>query len=96
MSDQIQVAYKSQASPDHPHIHWLELHADGILHECAVLKRDANGSLLYFQINHLDQIDKTRLVSLLMDRNARTTELWDIAANKTLGNGVNALAYFHQ
>jgi hypothetical protein len=31
-----------------------------------------------------------------MDRNSRSFELYDLMAQKTLGNGMNALAYFHQ
>ena len=91
-----QVSYRVEKSRDYHHIFWIELYGDGILHECAVLKRDGNGSVFFFQTNHLDEIDKKRLASLLMDRNAATVELWDIAANRTLGNGVNALVYFHQ
>lgn len=90
------VSYKHQNSPQFPHIEWLELNGDGILYECAVMKRDDNGSVLFFKTNDLDEIDKRRLAGILMDRNAHNFELWDLMAQKTLGNGVNALAYFHQ
>lgn len=90
------VSYTIRNSPEYPHIKWIELYGDGILHECAVLKADPTGNIFYFQINHLDEIDKRRLAGILMDRNARQFELWDLMANKTLGNGVNALQYFHQ
>lgn len=93
---EITYAYRFRNSPDYPHVKWIELNNDGVLHECAVLKEDSIGNLFYFQINHLDEIDKRRLAGILMDRNARTMELWDIMVNKTLGNGVNALQYFHQ
>lgn len=83
-------------SPQHPHVEWIELNDDGILHECAVLKEDPQGNKLYFPVNHLDEIDRKRLAGILMDRNARNFELWDLMAQKTLGNGMNALAYFHQ
>lgn len=75
---------------------WLELHSDGLLHECAVLKRDNMGNLFYFPVNALDDIDRRRLAQLLADRNARNFELWDLMSQKTLGNGMNSLAYFHQ
>lgn len=92
-----QVAYKAQKSPQYAHIEWLELNlGDGILHECAVMKRDAYGNVLFFKTNDLDEIDKKRLAGILMDRNARSFELWDLMMNKTLGNGVNALTYFNQ
>jgi hypothetical protein len=91
------VSYKVQKAPNSlPHIEWIELHNDGILHECAIMKRDASGNVLFFKTNDLDEIDKKRLAGILMDRNARTFELWDLMANKTLGNGVNALTYFNQ
>lgn len=92
----VAVQYKSTKSREYPHIEWLELHADGILHECAVMKRDASGNVLFFKTNDLDEIDKRRLAGVLMDRNSRNFELWDLMANKTLGNGVNALVYFNQ
>jgi hypothetical protein len=90
------VSYKVQKSPEYPHIEWIEIHGDGIMHECAVMKRTHDGSVLFFKTNDLDQIDKRRLAGILMDRNARSFELWDLMANKTLGNGVNALVYFSQ
>jgi hypothetical protein len=92
----IQVTYKSQKSNEYAHIEWLELNSDGILHECAIMNRDGNGNVLFFKTNDLDEIDKRRLAGVLMDRNAKTFALWDLMAQKTLGNGMNALAYFHQ
>ncbi|MGZ8924401.1 MAG: hypothetical protein ACXW2E_00825 [Nitrososphaeraceae archaeon] len=90
------VAYRQQPSKQFPHIEWLELNGDGILHECAIMKRDPTGSLLFFKTNDLDDTDKKRLASILVDRNARSFELWDLMSQKTLGNGMNALSYFHQ
>lgn len=92
----IPVSYRAQKSPQYPHIEWLELYGDGILHECAVMKRTVDGSVLFFRTNELDSIDRRRLSGILMDRNARNMELWDLMANKTLGNGVNAMQYFSQ
>ena len=79
-----------------PHVEWIELHADGVLHECAVMKKDRRGNIYFFELNALDSIDKRRLMMILADRNAKTFELWDIMSQKTLGNGVNALTYFNQ
>ncbi len=90
------VTYFREQSREHPHIEWIDLHNDGILHECAILKRDRFGNILYFRTNDLDDIDKRRLVEILRDRNARNFELWDLMSQRTLGNGCNALAYFHQ
>ncbi|PPD55734.1 MAG: hypothetical protein CTY12_00310 [Methylotenera sp.] len=91
-----EVTYKHETSREYPHIEWLELNADGILHECAIMRRDPTGNVLFFKTNDLDEIDKRRLAGILMDRNARSFELWDLMAQKTLGNGMNALSYFHQ
>ena len=88
--------YQVRKSAEFPHIEWIELNNDGILHECAVMKRDAQGNVLFFKTNDLDSIDKRRLSGILADRNARNFELYDLMANKTLGNGVNALIYFSQ
>ena len=96
MAEKTLVAYKSQKSKEYAHIEWLELHGDGILHECAIMNRDANGNVLFFKTNDLDEVDKRRLAGILMDRNSRNFALWDLMAQKTLGNGMNALAYFHQ
>jgi hypothetical protein len=91
-----QVQYRIEASRDYPHIAWIDLHKDGVLHECAILKQNGDGNILFFQVNSLDEIDRRRLAGILADRNASNFELWDLMAQKTLGNGVNALAYFHQ
>lgn len=90
------VTYRSQKSTQHPHIEWIELNNDGMLHECAVMRRDGFGNVYYFKTNNLDNIDKQRLAAILADRNANNFELWDLMSHRTLGNGVNALAYFHQ
>lgn len=92
----VETTYKHQPSQEYPHIEWLELYSDGIMHECAVMKRDRTGNVMFIRTNDLDAIDKRRLAGILMDRNARNFELWDLMANKTLGNGMNALAYFNQ
>lgn len=91
-----EVAYKIQPSQQYPHIEWIELYNDGILHECAVMKRDRYGNVFFFKTNELDDIDKRRLASILADRNAYNFELYDLMSQRTLGNGVNALTYFHQ
>jgi hypothetical protein len=52
--------------------------------------------VFFFKTNNLDSIDRQRLAGILADRNARSFELWDLMSQRTLGNGMNALAYFHQ
>lgn len=79
-----------------PHIKWLELKKDGIMHECAVMKKDEHGNVYYFELGKIDLIDKQRIARILMNRNADRMELWDLMSSTTLNNGVNALTYFHQ
>jgi hypothetical protein len=77
------------------HVDWMELE-DGVLTECAILRRLGNGDVYYFPIQSLDMIDKQRLRNIVMNRNAGLYELWDLMSQITLGNGVNALLYFNQ
>lgn len=79
-----------------PHVEWLDLHSDGNLHEVAVVKRDQYGNIYFIQLRELDIIDKRRLAGILTNRNAPNMELYELLSQITLGNGVNALEYFHQ
>lgn len=79
-----------------PHVHWLDLNQDGTMVECAILKRDNMNNITYIQLDRLDNIDKNRLVKILSSRNVEQMELWDAMSTVTLGNGQNALKYFHQ
>ena len=79
-----------------PHTEWLDLKGNGVLVECAILKRDDRGNRHFITIPDLDDIDKRRLVSILNNRNVNNFELWDLMSQITLNNGVNALQYFHQ
>jgi hypothetical protein len=90
------MAVKTLPSREFPHVEWIDLRDDGTLHECAIMKRDANGNIYFFEIHSLDDIDKRRLFKVITNRNAHMYELWDLMSQVTLGNGVNALEYFHQ
>jgi hypothetical protein len=79
-----------------PHIQWLDLHDDGTLVECAIMRTDVNKNIYFIQVDKLDSIDKQRLVKILTSRNVDSMELWDAMSSVTLGNGLNALKYFHQ
>ncbi len=78
-----------------PHIGWLDLEGEGILTEVAILSNNNTG-VSFIRLNVLDQIDKQRLFKVISNRNANMYELWDLMSNLTLGNGANALEYFHQ
>lgn len=79
-----------------PHLRWLDLKGDGILVECAIMKTDANGNIYFFKVDPLDGVDKKRLRDILTSRNATMFPLWDLMRQNRLGNGINALDYFHQ
>lgn len=83
-------------SNTYPHVYWVDLNGDGLAKEVAVIKRDRVGNLYFIQLNKLDEIDLNRMFNILRNRNASHFELWDLMAQVTLGNGVNALKYFHQ
>jgi len=80
----------------YPHIEWINLNNEGTLTECAVMKRDTLGNTFFIKLDALDAIDKNRLFKIVTNRNAEVYELWDLMSNVTLGNGINALTYFHQ
>jgi hypothetical protein len=83
--------------PGHlPHIKWIDLAANGVLVECAIMSEDAQGNLTFIQVNSLDAVDRRRLLKIITSRNATQFPLWDLLSNITLNNGVNALTYFHQ
>jgi hypothetical protein len=84
------------AKSKYPHIEWADLNNEGTLTEVAVMRRDAIGNMYFVRLDVLDEIDKKRLFKIVTNRNAELYELWDLMSNVTLGNGVNALTYFHQ
>ncbi len=88
---------QQQAPRGFPHIEVMDLYNDGIAYEIAVIKRDpTNGDVFFIRIDHLDDIDRGRLRKILSKRDANKYELWDLLSNETLGNGQNALDFFHQ
>lgn len=80
----------------YPHVEWIDLYGDGTLHECAVVKRDGAGNTFFIRLRELDLVDKRRVLKVLTGRNATNFALWDLLYQTTLGNGMNALTYFHQ
>ncbi len=80
-----------------PHVEWVDLHANGVAIEVIVMKRDKRNNDLYFiKTEDLDQIDRNRISAILRKRDADRYELWDLLDNTILGNGENALDFFHQ
>lgn len=80
-----------------PHVEWIDLEDNGVAVECIVVKRDQrNGDLYFIKTEELDQIDRERITNILRKRDAARYELWDLLDGTTLGNGENALEFFHQ
>lgn len=96
MATSIPAADRKTKKTNIPHIEWVDLYGDGVMHEVAVIKREGGGNTHFMKISDLDQIDKQRLKKILGARNINTLPLWDIMNESTLGNGMNALEYFHQ
>lgn len=80
----------------YPHIEWVDINADGTMVECAIMKKDEEGNIFFLPLTALDDIDRSRLANIVTNRNANNFELWDLMSQQTLGNGINALNYFHQ
>lgn len=80
----------------YPHVEWIDLYNNGQLHEVAVVKRDQIGNIYFIALRELDIVDKRRIAGILSNRNAASVELYELLSQITLGNGVNALEYFHQ
>lgn len=89
------MASVSVVKGKYPHLGWVDIEGNGVVTEVAVLKNGPQG-LFFIRINKLDMIDKQRLFKIVTNRNAGLYELWDLMSNITLGNGANALEYFHQ
>jgi hypothetical protein len=80
----------------YPHVEWLDLEDSGVLTECAIMKKDGNNNIHFFQVASLDSIDKVRLRNVLVSRNSTKFPLWQLMEDVTLNNGINCLTYFHQ
>lgn len=78
------------------HTEWIDLQKNGTLIECAVVRKDEQGNIYFFELNKLDAIDRQRIFNIITKRHAGQFQLWDLLAQHTLGNGMNALDYFHQ
>jgi hypothetical protein len=78
-------------------LEWVDLENNGVVVECAILKRFPNGDIAFFPLSALDMIDKQRLRNILIHRSVSMyNELWSLLEQQTLGNGMNALLYFNQ
>jgi hypothetical protein len=77
------------------HVRFLKVGKSTMAEEVLILAEDAN-NVYFIRTNELDEIDRIRMASILDKRNASHYPLWDLLDQTTLGNGKNALEYFHQ
>jgi hypothetical protein len=89
------MAITIKADAQHKHVYWMDLEQNGTLVACVILKKDET-SIAFIEIDELDVIDKNRIFKLINGRDSDKYECWDLFSVQTLGNGVNALEYFHQ
>ncbi len=87
---------ESRKSTRFNHVEWMDLNNNGTLTEVAVVKKDGQGNVYFFELNKLDAIDRQRLFNIITKMHSDKFELWDALSQHTLGNGMNALNYFHQ
>jgi hypothetical protein len=78
------------------HVFLVDINDNGQLREVAVIKEEANGSLIYVDVASLDIIDKGRLKKLVTSMHADKYPLWELMSLERLSNGMNGLDYFHQ
>ena len=86
-----------QKHPELPHVGYVDLDDNHVAVEVVVMKQDkSNGDLYYIKTEDMDAIDRRRLETILKKRDATKYPLWDLLDNTVLGNGENALEFFHQ
>ena len=64
--------------------------------EVVVMKTWEDGTIYFIDPEHLDTIDKKRLLRALQRANRSKVELWTVLKDTQLSNGANGLDYFHQ
>lgn len=78
------------------HVGKIDLGNNGTLIECAIVKQDNLGNVYFIRLDHLDDVDLRRIHKIVTGRNAPKSTLYDLMHENVLGNGINALHYFHQ
>ena len=64
--------------------------------EVIVMKTWEDGTVYFINPDHLDTIDRKRLLRALQRANKSEVELWTVLKETSLSNGSNGLDYFHQ
>lgn len=79
-----------------PHTGWIDLTGKGVWEEVAIMSIDKGGSVHFFPVSALDRVDRQRFFNIVTSRTASSFPLYELCAQQTLGNGINALTYFQQ
>lgn len=91
------LPYYFEWSRQFPHIAAADLFGNNIANEIAVMAIDnRNGDLFFIRLDYLDPIDIKRLRQIILKRDSTRYPLWDLMAQTTLANGMNALEFFEQ
>ena len=64
--------------------------------EVIVMKKWNDGTIYFIDPNHLDAIDRKRMLRALGRANKVGVELWTVLKDTSLSNGANGLDFFHQ
>ena len=78
-----------------PHIFLCDVDDSGLLKEVMVVKKFADGSIYYIEIDPLHNIDKGRIKKIVSSQHADKYEAWELLSQSRLSNGMNALDFFH-
>ena len=85
------------AKAQYQHVRSVDLTGNGVAKEILVMNEDlSNGDIYFIPVEHLDEIDRARVLTMLRHRDAASCPLWEVMSNTTLKNGQNALIFFHQ
>lgn len=77
------------------HVFLCDVHDSGLLREIILLKQAKDGTIYYIDVAPLHPIDKSRFKQILSSQHADKYEAWELFAQMTLNNGMNALDYAH-
>lgn len=78
-----------------PHIFLCDIDDSGLLKEILLVKKFADGSIYYVEIDPLHMIDKGRIKKIVTSQHADKYEAWELLSQSKLSNGMNALDFFH-
>jgi hypothetical protein len=78
------------------HIFLIDWNDDGLLKEIAVVMETQDGAIWGIEVEKLHPIDKVRLKKVITSVHADKYPLWELLSQGRLGNGMNALDFFHQ